>query len=161
MYRWIVFLHILGAFGFLLMHGASATVSLRLRTERNLERVRALLDLSMTYAGASYGGLLLLLAAGVAAGFLGKWWGQLWIWVSLAILIALMAAMFVLGTSFYSRVRKAAGLEFMDKYKPHPPVPPAPAELDALLSSSRPLVLAAVGGGGLVLLLWLMMFKPF
>jgi hypothetical protein len=161
MYRWIVFIHILGAFSFVLLHGASAAVSLRLRTERNLERIRALLDLSTAYTSATYASLLLLLAAGVVAGFVGKWWGQTWIWVSLATLIALMAAMFALGTAFYARVRKAAGMEFMDKMKPHPPIEPAQAELETLLRSSRPTVLALLGGVGLGLLLWLMMFKPF
>lgn len=97
MYRWVVFLHILSAFLFVLMHGASAIVSLRLRKERDLDRVRALLDLSTAYLGGTYGALLMLLGAGVVAGFLGKWWGQGWIWVSLGVLIALMAAMYVLA----------------------------------------------------------------
>lgn len=97
MYRWVVFLHILSAFLFVLMHGASAMVSLRLRKERDLDRVRALLDLSTAYLGGTYGALLMLLGAGVVAGFLGKWWGQAWIWVSLGVLIALMAAMYVLA----------------------------------------------------------------
>lgn len=161
MYRWVVFLHVLAAFLFVLMHGASAMVSLRLRKERDLDRVRALLDLSTAYLGGTYGALLLLLGAGVVAGFLGKWWGQAWIWISLGVLIALMAAMYVLGTSFYTRVRKAAGTEYMENYKPHPAVAPAPTELEALLNSRRPELLAAVGGVGLVVLIWLMMFKPF
>ena len=161
MYRWVVYLHILAAFMFILMHGASAMVGLRLRKERNLDRVRALLDLSTAYLGGTYGALLMLLGAGVVAGFLGKWWGQAWIWVSLGVLIALMAAMYALGTSFYTRVRKAAGTEYMENYKPHPPVAPAPAELEALLRSRRPEVLTAVGVVGLAVLLWLMVFKPF
>jgi len=161
MYRWVVFLHILAAFMFILMHGGSAMVSLRLRKERNLDRVRALLDLSTAYANGTYAALLLLLAAGVVAGFLGKWWGQAWIWVALGVLIALMAAMFYLGTAFYGRVRKAAGADYMVNYKPQPAVSPSPAELEVLLNSRRPEVLMAVGVGGLAVLLWLMMFKPF
>jgi len=46
MYPWFVYLHILGIFGFLLAHGASAAAAFALRRERNLERVRVLLDLS-------------------------------------------------------------------------------------------------------------------
>ena len=33
-YPWVVFVHVLGAFTFVLAHGASATVVLRLRRER-------------------------------------------------------------------------------------------------------------------------------
>ena len=34
MYSWIVFVHVLGVFGFLLAHGAAAVVAFRLRGER-------------------------------------------------------------------------------------------------------------------------------
>lgn len=48
MYRWLVFLHVIGIFGFLVSHGASASVFFALRHERNLERVRLLLQLSVS-----------------------------------------------------------------------------------------------------------------
>ena len=44
-YPWLVFVHIAGAFTFVLGHGASAMVSVALRHEREPDRVRALLDL--------------------------------------------------------------------------------------------------------------------
>ena len=44
MYTWIVFLHVAGAFGFLLAHGVSVAVLLRLRKERKRERITTLLD---------------------------------------------------------------------------------------------------------------------
>jgi len=162
LYRWIVFLHVLGSFGFMLAHGASASAAFRLRRERDLERIRALLDLSASSGIVLYVSLLVLLGAGIAAGFMGRYWGRGWIWASLAVLIALMLAMWVSGSSYYHRVRKAVGLEYMEGSKPHPPVDPASAEeIDALLASSPALFLALIGGGGLVVLVWLMMFKPF
>ncbi len=42
-YQWLVFLHIAGVFGFLLTHGASAMVSFRLRADRDVNVIRALL----------------------------------------------------------------------------------------------------------------------
>ena len=53
--------------------------------------------------------------------------------------------------------------------EPAPLTPPAPvlpepvsaAELDALLASNEPILLAAIGGGGLVVILFLMILKPF
>ena len=47
-------------------------------------------------------------------------------------------------------------------FKPQPAGPVAgPEELEALLNSGRPMLVAAIGIGGLAILLWLMMFKPF
>ena len=162
MYPWLVFLHVIGVFGFLLAHGASASVAFALRRERNLERIRALLNLSSSSLSALYGFLLLLLITGIVAGFMGQWWSRGWIWVALGLPITLLVAMYVLGSDFYSEVRKVVGLEFMDGMKPHPPIEPADAqEIDALLAAGRPMLLAVIGFGGIAVIAWLMMFKPF
>ncbi|MEP7358314.1 MAG: hypothetical protein ABI847_13795, partial [Anaerolineales bacterium] len=86
MYNWVVYLHLLGIFGFLLAHGASASAAFALKRERSLEKVRALLELSSASIGLTYISLLVLLAAGIIAAFMGHWWGHGWIWVSLALL---------------------------------------------------------------------------
>ena len=162
MYQWIVFLHVAGGFGFMLAHGASASVAFALRRERSLERIRALLDLSSGSFNVMYLSLLVLLVAGIVAGFMQKWWGQWWIWTALGLLIAIMVGMTVFGTLFYGKLRKAVGLEFMENWRPHPPIEPASAaELDALLARGQPVLLTVIGAGGLILILWLMMFKPF
>jgi hypothetical protein len=160
--QWLTFLHVSGAFGFVLGHGASAMVSLRLRTERDPARIRALLDLSGASAGALYGGLLLLLVGGVAAGFAGGYWGRGWIWVALGVLLLIVAAMYPLGSAHYGRVRNAVGMrKYSDPKGAPPPEPVSPAELDALLSSSRPFLLMGIGGIGLLVILLLMIGKPF
>lgn len=46
MYRWIVLLHVLNVFGFLMPQRTSVGVALALRRERKLERVQALMNLS-------------------------------------------------------------------------------------------------------------------
>ena len=73
MYRWIVFLHIAGIFGFLLAHGSSAAMAFALRRERNPERIRALLDLSGSTMSVLYLSLLVLIAAGIISAFMGHW----------------------------------------------------------------------------------------
>ena len=162
MYPWIVFLHVVGVFGFLLSHGASASVAFALRRERNLERIRALLNLSSSSLSALYGFLLLLLVTGIVAGFIGQWWTRAWIWVALGLLITLLVLMYVLGSDFYNEVRKAVGLEFIDGMKPHPPIEPAsPEVIDALLAHGRPMLITVIGFGGIAVIAWLMMFKPF
>jgi len=163
MYRFWVFLHIAGVFGFLTAHGASAVVAFRLRRERDPERVAALLELSSSSLGLMYGSFLILLASGVVAGFLGHWWGQAWIWTAIGLLFAVMFAMYPLASNFYNRVREAVGLQTYDqRRKGIEPAPPASAEeVEAVLRSSRPFLIAAIGGLGLLAILWLMIFKPF
>ena len=76
MYRLVVFVHILTAFAFMLSHGASAAIAFQLKRERELERIRSLLDVSgTTWLGFSIG-FLGLLVAGIALGFMGRWWGK-------------------------------------------------------------------------------------
>lgn len=164
MYRWIIYLHIFAAIFFFYSHGASGLVSLRLRTERDPIRIRNMME---TYAnnlgfGLLYVSLLVLLVTGIAAGFIARWWHMAWIWLSLGLLIVITVAMYVIGTSYYSKVRKAIGMEYMEGGKVQPPQPPASPELlEALLSRSPALHLLLIGFGGLAVILWLMMFKPF
>jgi hypothetical protein len=73
MYPWVVFLHIAGVFGFLLSHGASVAVLFRIRRERDREKIRTLLEVSGASMVAFYAPIVVLLAAGVIAGFLGNW----------------------------------------------------------------------------------------
>ncbi len=162
MYGFMVYLHIASVFLFLLGHGASVNVALILRRERNLDRIRALLDLSLySYLGLMVG-LVLLLLTGIIAGFMGSHWGRWWIWASLVLLIALFVFMSVYGAQYYSRIRIAVGLK---PYRRTDQVPlgavQSEAELATLLNSNRPMILMLVGVLGLLIILWLMMFKPF
>jgi hypothetical protein len=46
MYSWLVFVHLLGVFGFLMSHGVAAFVAFRVRNEKDLIALRTLLALS-------------------------------------------------------------------------------------------------------------------
>jgi len=163
MYQWLTFLHILGVFGFLLAHGASASVAYALRQERNHERVRALLTLSATSYPLMYLSLLILLVTGIIVGLMGDWWGRGWIWTSLILLIAIIVAMSVLGSNKLSVLRKALGLPYFERGKTQPAIAPASAqEIDAILAKEgNPHLLTTIGFGGIAVVAWLMMFKPF
>jgi hypothetical protein len=162
MYSWFVFLHVLGVMGFLVSHGVSIGVAFELRTEHNLDRIRSLLDLSGKFVGIMNASLLVLLIAGIVSGFMGSWWGKIWIWISILLFIGIATYMSMAVTTYYHRVRKAAGLQYMVKYKPYPPAEPASTEeIEQLLSQSNPILLAVIGLGGLAIITWLMMFKPF
>ncbi len=162
MYGYIVYLHVAGVFVFLLAHGASANVAFQLKGERNPDRIRALLDLSLWSYIGMYVGVLVLLITGIIAGFMSNAWGRGWIWASIVFLVVIFVAMGVMGSTYYGKVRAAVGLQ---PYKRTDQVPlgnvAGEAELVALLNSNRPWILTAIGLGGLLIILWLMMFKPF
>lgn len=164
MYHWLVYIHVLATFAFLLTHGVSSVVALRLRHQRDPALARAWLELyaSGGVVAVFYGSLLVLLVSGVISGFMGDWWGRGWIWLSLALLIGIMVAMFFIGSRNYSQVRKALGMAWFDGRKEHPAGEPASVEeIEALLANAPAITLALIGFGGIAVILWLMMFKPF
>jgi hypothetical protein len=162
---WLILIHVLSVVAFALVHGISAGVGFKLRTEREPARIRALLELSNAYLGTMYAALVLILVSGILAGIVGGWWtsGRLWIWVALGVFVAVGVAMYPLGVQHFDRLRGAVGLQtYAQKRSGGPPPDPAsPAELELLLQSSRPVTVAAIGIGGLAILVWLMVLKPF
>jgi hypothetical protein len=164
MYKVWIFLHIFGAIAFFYSHGTAGLVAFRLRSERDLGRIRAMLDSYATsrMVGLQYGALLLLLVAGVITGFSGHWWGTGWIWLSLILLIGIIAAMYMIGTRYYGQVRKLFAIEPMEGDKSQTAQPLAnPEDIDRLLQRSPAVLLFAIGYGGMAVILFLMIFKPF
>ena len=105
-YDWLVFVHIVGVLGFVFAHGVAAAMALRLRNERNPDRIRALLDVSSSSLGVLYAAILLLLVGGVWAGFEGDWWDEGWIWVALGTFVANLLFMYAYAATYYKRVRE-------------------------------------------------------
>src|SRR6266536_4036151 len=143
MYPWWVFVHLVGVFGFLLSHGVSVMVTFRLRKERDPGRITHLLEVSGTSIKGFYWSLAVLLVGGVAAGFLGHWWGQGWIWAAIATLVIVSLAMYVMARPYYRRVglvarAMAGGSQAVTD-----------AQLDQILRGSRPNTFAALGMVGL------------
>ena len=162
LYQWVVLVHVLGAFAFALAHGVSAAVALRLRSERELPRVQALLDLSQVATGGMYVSIAVLLVAGIAATFIAGLWGKGWVWAALVVLVVLFAAMYARATPHFAELRRAAGQGYFLMGKGAQPAErPDAAKLATLTASSRPTEIAIIGYVGLVLILWLMVMKPF
>lgn len=157
MYQWLVFAHVLGVFGFLLAHGVSAAVVFRVRTEQDVTALRALLNLSGNTLMASFISLLVLLAAGIGAAFVGHWWAFGWPWAALGVLIAVWVVMSAQTGPVLRRLRLAVGITGRGQAKE----PATTAAIAATQASVRPWVSALTGGVGLLVLLWLMLFKPF
>ena len=159
MYRWIVFLHILGAFAFFMAHGVSAAMALRLRREQNLERLRTLLGLSEVAVPVMYLSLLILLVAGIAAGIMGSWFSKGWIWTALVLLIVLAGWMGYYAQKHYAPIRKALGITYRGQPGDNPPA--SESEVAALVQATSPGMLAGVSFAIVAVILWLMVFKPF
>ncbi|MCB9578395.1 MAG: DUF2269 family protein [Polyangiaceae bacterium] len=143
-------LHLLGAFGFIAAHGATATVTFKLRSERDPIRIRTMLDLSRATRGFMYASFLVMVGAGTVLGFLMNWWHSLWLWTSIALLTVLFVAAFPLALPYFRAIRKAVDQE-----------PPDPERVAALVRSPRGLVLAWVETLGIVAIIYLMVNKPF
>ena len=159
---WIVFLHVVGAFLFAAGHGVSMFVAFRVRSEPDRARLAALLDFSGIALGVAYLGLLVLLLAGIVAGIVLNSWSRTWIWVALALFVVIGIAMTPLGILYFNRLRLALGIRTRNLKPTDPdPVPASDAELAAILRARNPELLLLIGGGGFVVILWLMMFKPF
>jgi hypothetical protein len=160
LYPWIVFVHASCVLLFFIAHGTSMAVAFRLKRETDPERVRALLDLSRSTLGPLVGGLALIgLVAGIAAGFMGNWWGELWIWISLGLLLAVAFAMTPMVTFRVNAIRAAAG-----QSNPRPPQVTPVANLDELrrlLDAWNPIPIAIIGLGAFLVILYLMIVKPF
>ena len=163
MYAWIIFLHVFSVLSFLLAHGASAAVMFRVRVEREPARIHALLDLAKAFSLSVTVTSSLLLITGIIAGFMGGWWGRGWIWTALALFIAISFAMSFMGRLYFDRVRRAIGVATSEDEKKKAIEPEAlpPDQLVAVLNSGQPMALTVAGLGGLAVILWLMMFKPF
>ncbi|HEV8053531.1 MAG TPA: hypothetical protein VGP30_01745 [Candidatus Limnocylindrales bacterium] len=146
LYPWMVFLHVAFVLMFVLGHGVSAAVGLRVRAEREPARIAALVDLSrwsINFAGI---GLLGVLITGVVLVIKADWFRIAWPWVSIVLIVVIGGAMTPLARSYLDDVRLAVGALTGNKKKDalgRPLLPPD--ELALLLDSRKPLAAAAIG----------------
>ena len=159
---WIVFIHVAAAFVFAAGHGVSMYVAFAARREKDRAKLASLLDLSGAALASAGIGLLVLFIAGVLAGVVAGSWSHGWIWVSLVLFIAISLAMTPIAGAWFTRLRVALGQRTRRLKATDPdPVPVSDSELTALQASKVPEQLLAIGGGGFLVILYLMMFKPF
>jgi cytochrome bd-type quinol oxidase subunit 2 len=153
-YRWWKFLHVLAVLGFVLFHGVSIVVAIRLRKERDRARIAELLQFSGSSVLGMYVSLGALIVFGVITGFAGKWWGYWWIWLSIALLVLTIAEMTAVAKPYYEQLKDAIQL------RPSGVPRKSDEELDLLLRSRLALFNAVWGVVALVLITFLMIWKP-
>jgi len=149
-HREFVFVHLLAIFAFLLAHGVSAGVIFRIRRETDPQSVRSLLKLSEGSIMVMGVAALVVLVSGVLAGFSGNYWtaGSYWLWASLAVFLIVAFLMTPLARIPLNRVRDA--VDSGDS-----------AAVELATASTRPMLVASLGVAAVVVLTWLMMYKPF
>ena len=158
-YGLIVVLHVLAVIVFILVHGISMVSAFQLRGVTERSRAVRLLNRSQMAVGLMYAALLVLLVAGIAAGFIGAHWSRLWIWASIGVLVAVLIVMWAVASPYYGQLRQALGMQHRGDAPTSETI--SEEELARRLRSMRPMWLAAVGIVGLVALFWLMFEKPF
>ena len=163
-YQIILYLHVASALGFFLFHGATASATFGLKREQGRESVELLLQMRETAGLAGGISMTVMLISGVVLGFMGHFWSEAWIWIAIAVFVVILMVMGGYGRNNFDRI---SYLFDPEKYKAprdkkgQEPIPATEDELTAEQAKGRPILLTVTGMGALVLILWLMMFKPF
>src|SRR3989304_8087732 len=103
MYTVLRFLHVVSAFAFFLIHGATAAAMFALKRERDAKRVEGLLeirDFATKWMGIPLG---VLFISGIVMGFMGRWWNQTWIWLAIGVFLAVGLPMSGFGRPYPER----------------------------------------------------------
>ena len=159
---WLVFLHVLSALTFFLAHGTSVAMAFKIRKETDFARIRAMLDLSASTVGVMFIAFLVMGLTGLTMPFILKIWNKGWIWVSIILMVGVLFQMGFMNEKRYKTLRKLVGLPYMQGNKDFPAESPASqAEVEAHLKKLKVHELVMVGYVIPMIVLWLMVFKPF
>lgn len=159
MYHWLVFAHVAAVLAFMLAHGIHMTAMWATRREPDPERMLTFFNDLPTATGLRVL-LAVVVLSGATAGFMGSWWGSGWIWTSLALLAFIAVVMWRFGGGFFGLVQAAA--EAAVAARTADPSNRGPQDAyDAARRGWQTVGMSVIGIGGLAVILWLMMFKPF
>jgi uncharacterized membrane protein len=154
-YQYWVLIHLAGVLGLLATHGVSMVALYRVR---GVAPDRARIEDTIAFSGSTtvpmYVALILLLVGGVGAALKAHYLNDPWITGSIAILVITVLAMLGLASPYFRKVRAACAL------RPSGVPRVSDEELLDLVRSSRAHVISAIGLLGLLVILYLMVFKP-
>ena len=162
MYPLIVLVHVVAILIFVVAHAVSAAAMFQARGEPDRVKLAQILNRSASVLLVATISLIVSLVAGIALGFMGGWWGRLWIWISLVLLVAVGGAMTPFAAIPMGNIRRALGIQVGKPKEGEPPlVAQGDAEVAAARAALRPELIAAIGIAALVIITWLMLAKPF
>jgi hypothetical protein len=159
---WLVFLHTLSALMFFLSHGASVAMAFQIRKEKDFARIGAMLDLSASTFITMGVSLLVMGLSGLVMPFILDLWNKAWIWTSIVLMVIVIVRMAIMNDKRYKHLRRLIGQPYMIGGKTFPAEPPASQnDVEAHIKTLRVEELVVVGIVIPVIVLWLMVFKPF
>lgn len=161
MYSFVVFLHVLGAFIFLLAHGVSIFIFFFIRRQPSVEQTHILMRIRKAVGPVMMSAFLVMILAGLAAAFMGRWWSRGWTWASVVLMVGIFIAMGVMGREYFERIGKMISPASKRASQTVAAVALRTQELTPVLQQGHPRVLAFIGIGGLAAILYLMVAKPF
>ena len=158
MYNWVVYLHVTVIFIFLIQHAAEIIVTFKLREQKEPEGVFATYsfmpnnnsrNLRITYS--------LIIVTGAVAGFMSVWWRMGWMWTALGVMILIWIVMRRIGSQYLYAVdaiteqalKNKDDQSVIEKFR------------QDLKSRREPEIMTITSLIGMLIILWLMMFKPF
>ena len=153
-YNWWVLLHVAAVLAFVATHGVSTVVLFRLRKERDRRKLEELIAFSGTTVLPMYVSLGVLLASGAVAGIQGAWFKYWWIWAAIGVLLVTSGLMTATARPYFKKVAEACGV------RPTGVPRKSDEELDQILRGRAFHVINLTGTGGLLVILYLMIFKP-
>lgn len=163
-YNWWVFLHVACVFAFVGTHGVSMVVLYRMRRERDRRRLGELIAISGSTVRPMYICLLAVIASGVLTalqspinwftGIPGDALSAMWIWAAIVVLVVTSVLMSLIAAPYFKRVTEACAV------RPTGVPRKSDEELDQILRGPIFHVINVVGLLGLLVILYLMIFKP-
>ena len=153
-YGWWKFIHLVGVVGFVAAHGTSMAATVLMRRVHEPQQVSGILQLSAATVSAFYFSTLVLLVGGIGAGVQGRWFEQGWIWVSLGLLVGVGILMFPMARGHFRRIRTV--LELMETG-----TTVSRDDFVRVLNSGNPVLTAGTGFVAILLIVYLMVLKPF
>ena len=154
MYQWLVFTHLVGLVVFAMCHGVAIFSAFRIRALRDSAAVRDQLELAKRSSRLMYIGLTAARGRRHRGGVVGEPVGR-----GLDDVVDRRAS----SPSSWRCMPSAASYYYPLRDLVDGTDGAAPADGEALakaLDSRRPEILLAIGGGGLLVLIWLMVLKP-
>lgn len=159
---WLKYLHILSALTFFLAHGASVAMAFKIRKETDFARMRAMLDLSASTIGVLFVSFIVMGLTGLITPFILNLWDRAWLWTAIGLMVIVAVQMGVMNERRYKHLRKLVGMPYMVGRNQLPAEEPASqSEVEAHLKKLRVEELVTVGYVIPMIVLWLMVFKPF
>ena len=121
-------------------HGVSAFAMFRVKRETDRARIGAVLDLSTTALVAAGIGLILAVVLGIIAAAMAGYFGRLWPWASIAVVVVVWIAMTPMAANPMTGVRRALGpaVRGSTRRARRPPPPATDAELAAAQAKLQP-----------------------